>query len=132
MSYTPTEDQASTVGTYTLYLRVTLDEDSSISWTIPVEVQVSCDFVDDSSCAHEFLPTLDSSLSRIEVCESSPNFQIDFATPANVFGFQHPTVDGEPYFCALMHYGEKRLEIDFDHNSSGTISYVYDPDNTEW
>ena len=38
MSYTPTEDQASTVGTYTLYLRVTLDEDSSISWTIPVEV----------------------------------------------------------------------------------------------
>ena len=38
MNYEPSEDQASTVGTYTLSLRITLDEDSSISWTIPVEV----------------------------------------------------------------------------------------------
>ena len=38
MNYAPTDNQASTVGTYTLYLRVTLDEDSSISWTLPVEV----------------------------------------------------------------------------------------------
>ena len=32
MNYAPTDTQASTVGTYTLYLRITLDEDSSISW----------------------------------------------------------------------------------------------------
>ena len=38
MNYSPTDVQASTAGTYTLYLRATLDEDTSISWTIPVEV----------------------------------------------------------------------------------------------
>ena len=31
-----------------------------------------------------------------------------------------------------MHYGEKRLEVDFDHSTSGVLDYVYDPDSNEW
>ena len=38
MNYNATDEQASIAGTHTLYLRVTLDEDSSISWQIPIEV----------------------------------------------------------------------------------------------
>ena len=111
---------------------MTLDIDNSKNWTIPVLVQVFCNFVDDQSCSHEYLPTLDPSLSRIEVCENSPNFQLDFATPATAMSYQFPTSDGDQYLCALIHYGEKRLEVDFDHSTNGVLNYVYDPDSNEW
>ena len=108
-------------------LRVSMTNYNYVFWTLPVKVQVFCDFVDDSSCTHEYLSALDPSYSRIELCsDSDSTVSLDFATPAQFFGFTFPTADPDPYFCAVMHYGTERLEIEFAHGSTGIVDYDYD------
>ena len=82
MYYTPTTSQISSAGEYELSLRVSITSYNYLFWTFPVYIKVSCDFVSDDSCAHEYLPALDPSYSRITICEDDASFQLDFATTA--------------------------------------------------
>ena len=102
-------------------------------WTVPVKVIVSCDFVDDNTCTHEYLPALDPSYSRIEICsDTDSTVSLDFGTPARFFGFTFSTVDPDPKFCAVMHYGTSKLEIEFEHGSADTVDYDYNTNTHAW
>ena len=52
LTYRPTGAQASTAGNHEFYLRATLNENSTLTWQIPVLVEIRCDFVDDATCVH--------------------------------------------------------------------------------
>ena len=94
------------------------------SWSFPVQVEVLCDYINDASCEHSYLPALDHSASIIESCDT---FTLDFATPASFFGYQHQTSEGDPYFCAILRYGTSFFEVDFSHNDNGLKQYTYAP-----
>ena len=112
---------------------MTLLADNSINWKIPVKVEVFCDFVDDAGCSHSYLPALDPTYSSVTLCkDTDPNFQLDFATPAQFFGFTFPTSSPDPLFCAVMHHGNQRIPLAFAHGESGILQYAYDPDNEDW
>ena len=71
------------IGISDIDIRVSMTEYNFIYWTIPVKIKVSCNFVDDNSCVHEYLPELDPEYSRIELCsDDDSSFVLDFTIPA--------------------------------------------------
>ena len=83
MSYVPTDGVASSVGEHEMEFKITVKNLNYLFWTVPFKVEVLCDFVNDSSCNHEYLPALDPSDSRIEVCEDdNPTITLDFGSKA--------------------------------------------------
>ena len=71
----------------------------------------------------------------MEVCEDNPNFQIDFITPASVFGYSLWQNDGDAYLCVLMRYGAERMEVDLFNGqniTTGVVDYVYDTSSNPW